>query len=115
LGLLQDNEKPFHYLGNDTIVNQESIWWTPYDKYIDSYTYAPTIWEIMEVLPDVIEDKRYTYWITIDKSSQLGYCVYYRSYIDLKYYRDKSLPNSLAKMLVWVIESGYLDINKQDG
>jgi hypothetical protein len=26
LGLLQDNEKPFHYLGNDTIVNQESIW-----------------------------------------------------------------------------------------
>ena len=71
----------------------------------------PTISEMMDVLPYMIEDKRDTYWITIDKSSQLGYCVSYRSFTDLKYYRDKSLPNALAKILIWCIEEWYLDNN----
>lgn len=82
----------------------------------EEYIVAPTIWEMMEVLPATIEEDDFRYHLLIEKT-ELWYIIDYQdtfhpNFESIKYFEWKSLPNMLVQVLIWLVESGYLDLKE---
>lgn len=111
--LLKVNEYSCGIYYNEKWEHQVIIW-----KTSSLYSYAPTIWEMMDVLPKRLPSREYggfDLWISFFQE----YFVTYRpntnkeTHYVKQVYSDKSLPNALAKMLIRTIEEWYLDINSK--
>jgi len=86
--------------------------------YCDSGNFsfvAPTVVEMLEVLPEAIAQFRFNIWRCDQKDFRAHYVrngKFLGSDDDVKI--DKDLPNALAKMLIYLIEEGHIKMEVSD-
>lgn len=80
------------------------------DEYICR---APTIWEMMDVLPATID---HVYGLVLFNKRFVSYSHNsqdpVKEYLKTFDYKDQSLPNALAKMLIRCLENNHLSLNE---
>ena len=86
--------------------------WVVENEKWEAY-YMPTVAEMMDVLPWLIEISWDMAHIDINKEDSISnYDIWY-SYWDYGfYYNNKHFPDSVAELLIWVIENKHIDISK---
>ena len=93
-------------------------WGTVYRRVLQISMHAPTIWEMMDVLPDYIDHEWCQPSLLVRKEQCDGdneYWVYYDwNWYESPRFIEKSLPNALAKMLIRCIENNHLDLTTKD-
>lgn len=101
---------------NEKILNYECFYIyhdkkDPLEPTLDSFS-AFTSSELLELLPRII-NKPESYFIEIVKTVDNDFFVVYKSYLDKTLIGkiDKNLSEACAKMLIYLIENGFLDIN----
>ncbi|MHC1572380.1 MAG: hypothetical protein ACXQTL_06495 [Methanosarcinales archaeon] len=82
-------------------------------RTLEEWAPAFTVAELMEQLPAVIETKAGRYRLTIEKYEHL-WCV---SYIGtagdaLETILNKKLADALGEMWIWLVENGYMEVEK---
>jgi len=92
-----------------------------YDPTEEDMIKAPTLRELGEMLPPAlkVDNKEYTYVQTLVNESESEH--YERVFMvgyknpkgkDLHSVEDYTEPNARAKMLIWLIEEGYVNFNE---
>jgi len=77
---------------------------------------APTCHELSNWIPHKIETKVGECYLHISKSYDVWWCGYeslkYETYLHLE--KDNTLANTLAKILIWLVEEGYVKFKKKE-
>ena len=81
-----------------------------------AYLPAYTLQDILDILPKCISDGNYVYYLNLAVSTEGCWCISYDNYDiggTLEYIDSETPIDTVYKLLLWAIENGYVETNKE--